>query len=245
MKVSKQIENRESSSVQWFLLCMPKRWERAREDSWSDSCLLCTCWQPDPCEVQRWCSRRVTWLFRESQDDRCGTSQTRQQRKQSANEANQNIAQLKRSKFSFTLSPSAGAFPSLNWMIFWVVGRNWQEPVHGEPRAVWSIPMFERPLGFESELILCLVIKICKAFACSSWGMEWSVVEKVQLRVANRGANVWLEWTAQHVSDKHCLAGEIGLWNSKQQFWIEDFKSLNHRWLAKFSQRQREQKWLS
>lgn len=47
------------------------------------------------------------------------------------------------------LSVGFGDFPSLNWMIFCVVGRNWLQPVHGD-RAWWSWPKFDEP--GESEL---------------------------------------------------------------------------------------------
>lgn len=42
------------------------------------------------------------------------------------------------------LSVRAGCFPSLNWMIFWVVGKNWQQPVQGD-RAEWSMPKLDEP----------------------------------------------------------------------------------------------------
>lgn len=42
------------------------------------------------------------------------------------------------------LSVGFGAFPSLNWIIFCVVGKNWLHPVHGE-RAEWSWPKFDEP----------------------------------------------------------------------------------------------------
>lgn len=45
------------------------------------------------------------------------------------------------------LSSGFGTFPSLNWMIFCVVGRNWLHPVHGD-RAEWSWPRFDEPDNF-------------------------------------------------------------------------------------------------
>lgn len=58
------------------------------------------------------------------------------------------------------LSPGFGDFPSLNCMIFWVVGKNWLQPVHGL-LAAESWPMFEEPgwdfiCRFKIDTFFCL-----------------------------------------------------------------------------------------
>ena len=42
------------------------------------------------------------------------------------------------------LSPGWGDLPSLNCIIFWVVGRNWLQPVQGD-LAAESCPILEEP----------------------------------------------------------------------------------------------------
>lgn len=57
------------------------------------------------------------------------------------------------------LSVGFGDFPSLNWMIFCVVGKNCEHPVHGD-RAEWSWPRFDEPFVVR----LGLPVFMCTSF---------------------------------------------------------------------------------
>lgn len=146
--------------------------KHAHEYSWSDNWNPCICWPRDLCASQQSNNHHVYAPAQGNPNGPRGINQMHRPRtpnwKGGKKKKNHLIKIDYLWKWIWTefwkcirtiLSVGFGDFPSLNWMIFCVVGKNCEHPVQGD-RAEWSWPKFDDPF----DVHLFLPVFMCTSF---------------------------------------------------------------------------------